>query len=97
MGGMIAVGALRSIRVLGYYGFSSLGPSVLAEKGFDIQKSLTFTSIARSSAPVRGRAHQDTQVGALVSPTCSTRTVRRTASSLASDRCWQRCWWAWPR
>lgn len=64
---MIAVGALWTIGVLGYYGFSSLAPMLLVDKGFDIQKSLQYTAVIAAGYPL----------GALVSAWISEHMERR--------------------
>lgn len=64
---MIAVGALWSLGVLGYYGFSSLTPVLLVDKGFTITKSLMYTAVIAVGYPL----------GALVAAWYAERTERR--------------------
>ncbi|QHG85485.1 MFS transporter (plasmid) [Rhodococcus rhodochrous] len=49
---MIAVGALWTIGVLAYYGFSSLAPVLLVDKGYDITKSLLYTAVIAAGYPL---------------------------------------------
>lgn len=49
---MIAVGSLWTIGVLAYYGFSSLAPVLLVDKGYDITKSLLYTAIIAAGYPL---------------------------------------------
>ncbi len=49
---MIAVGSLWTIGVLAYYGFSSLAPVLLVDKGYDITKSLFYTAAMAVGYPL---------------------------------------------
>lgn len=77
VGGLIGVGAPYSIGVLAYYGFGSLAPVILAHKGFDIQKSLTFTAIMAVGYPV----------GALTAAYVAERFERRTIVVVSALLC----------
>ena len=49
---MIAIGALFTFGVLGYYGFSSLAPVILVAKGFDVTQSLLYTAVIAVGYPL---------------------------------------------
>lgn len=49
---MIAAGALWTLNVLAYYGFSSLTPLLLADKGYDLKSSLLYTAVMAIGYPL---------------------------------------------
>jgi putative MFS transporter len=71
---MIAVGALWSIGVLAYYGFSSLAPVLLMDKGYDITKSLLYTAVIAVGYPL----------GALTAALIAERLERRTLAVITA-------------
>lgn len=65
---MIAIGALWTIGVLAYYGFSSLAPMLLVDKGYTVTQSLFYTAAIAAGYPL----------GALTAAWIAERTERRT-------------------
>lgn len=65
---MVAIGALWTIGVLGYYGFSSLAPMLLVDKGYTVTQSLFYTAVIAIGYPL----------GALTAAWVAERTERRT-------------------
>lgn len=71
---MIAVGALLTLGVLAYYGFSSLAPMLLVSKGFDVTSSLFYTAAIAVGYPL----------GALVAAFVAERFERRTLTVVSA-------------
>lgn len=65
---MIAVGSLWTIGVLAYYGFSSLAPVLLVDKGYDVTTSLLYTAVIAVGYPL----------GALTAAIVAEKVERRT-------------------
>lgn len=65
---MIAVGSLWTLGVLAYYGFSSLAPVLLVDKGYDITTSLLYTAVIAAGYPL----------GALAAALVAEKVERRT-------------------